>query len=98
MGWIKGSSYAFTPDVIDIAPNEEGVYLIVDRDNNPIYVGRGNIRERLTSHYNRREDVDKCIWEEYNPTHYYCEACSNSEEREKELIIQLKPPCNEKIG
>lgn len=97
MAWIEGKQYRFTDKNVQLAPDEEGVYGITDPDDNPIYIGRGAIGDRLTRHFRKQDPADDCIWK-YNPTYYYREACSNSEEREKQLILEFSPYCNVKIG
>lgn len=93
MALVKGDRYRFTEDNVSKAPDQEGVYMIVDSGDNPIYIGRGNVRERLKSHYHRREATDECIWNN-NPTHYYREPCWNSEQREEELLHLMPTACN----
>ena len=56
-----------------------------------IYVGKGNICERLLAHLNGDND---CILQ-HGPTHYVCEvtATANADSRERELIVELMPIC-----
>ena len=97
MNLIDRKKQTFSKEGVIRAPNEEGIYLIVNYNLDPIYIGRGNLRKRLTGHYLREHLVDKCIWSN-NPTHFYLEICSNSKEREKELLKMIPTSCNEKTG
>lgn len=97
MGLMERKRYPFTLEGVIQAPDKEGVYLIVSHNLDPIYVGRGNLRKRLTSHYHRKDLVDKCIWSN-NPAHYYQEVCSDSEEREKKLLSKIPTSCNGRIS
>ncbi|MFZ0634344.1 MAG: hypothetical protein WA755_05540 [Candidatus Acidiferrales bacterium] len=93
--WITGKKFAFTEANVDNSPNADGVYGLVRGPKNTIvYIGRGNIRERLQSHFN---GDDSCIAKS-QPTAYYREVCSNSVAREKELLRAYSTLCNEKIG
>ena len=97
MSLMERKKHPFTIEGVIQTPNEEGVYLIVSRNLDPIYIGRGNLRKRLTSHYHQEDLVDRCIWSN-NPAHFYQEICSNSEEREKELLKSIPTACNGKIS
>jgi excinuclease UvrABC nuclease subunit len=95
MAWIAGDKYPFTRQNVDRSPEGKGVYgLVKDANETIVYIGRGNIRERLQAHFNGDND---CITEQA-PTHYYREVCSNSIAREKELLRAYRTLCNEKIG
>ncbi len=56
-----------------------------------IYVGKGNIRERLLAHL---KGDNACIRAQ-RPTHYVCEVTStaNAESRQRELTVELSPIC-----
>ena len=95
MQGITGKGYWFKIDTLSKAPTGEGIYMIMDRIHRPIFAGRGKIRERLTSHFNQQEPIDKRIWER-EPRGYYREVCLNSKLREKQLIEKYSPPCNKK--
>ncbi len=78
-----------------LIPNQYGVYGIF-RNNQWIYVGKGDIRKRLLEHLNG--DIPSIL--NMRPTHWVDEVCSDPQMsiREKELILELKPLCNQKIG
>jgi hypothetical protein len=59
-----------------------------------IYVGMGDIRSRLLAHLN---GDDSCITQ-WAPTHFVQEITTNMDEREKELIRELSPKCNMRVG
>ncbi len=48
--WISGNRYEFHQQNVDGSPNADGVYGLV-RGETKIYVGGGNIRNGLPSHY-----------------------------------------------
>jgi len=76
-----------------IDPNQIGVYGIF-RDGQWIYVGRGDIRSRLLDHLNG--DIP-CIQRE-GATKWVAEVTNNSVARERELILELQPVCNQRVG
>ena len=59
-----------------------------------IYVGEGDIRQRLLDHLN---GDNTCITDA-GPTHYVIEVTANHKAREIVLIAELKPLCNKKLG
>lgn len=93
--WTSGQKYDFTQANVDNSPNNDGVYgLVKGAEATMVYIGRGNIRDRLQSHY--RGD-NQCITME-RPTHYYREVCAYPEAREKELLQAYSTLCNKKVG
>jgi hypothetical protein len=77
-----------------IRPGSYGVYGLF-RTNQWVYVGKGDIRTRLLAHFNG--DNPSII--AMRPTHYVDEVLSvDPSLREKQLILELNPPCNQKIG
>ena len=76
-----------------INPNQIGVYGIY-RDGRWIYVGRGDIRARMLDHLNG--DI-LCIQRE-RATKWVFEVTNNSEARERELILEMEPACNQRAG
>lgn len=94
MGFIAQDPRSFTRAGIEwLNPDQHGVYGIY-RSNAWIYVGKGDIRARLLDHFN---GDNACILRE-GPTHYLCEVTRNADSREKELIVELAPICNKRIG
>ena len=76
-------------DVTALKENQYGVYGIF-KTGQWIYVGKGDIRERLLAHPN---GDNPCILRQ-RPTHWVGEVTNNADAREKELIKELKPSCN----
>ncbi len=64
------------------------------RANTCIYVGRGDIRARLIAHLN---GDNSCIKRE-SPTDFVSVVTSEDEAKEKRLIAELQPVCNQKVG
>ena len=74
--------------------NQLGCYGLFVGGGRWIYVGKGNIRERLLSH---RRGENPCILGE-NPTHFYTMLTADADADEKRLIVELNPVCNQKVG
>jgi hypothetical protein len=88
----KGKPYTKS-DVESIAEGQIGVYGIY-KSGAWIYVGRGDIRERMLAHLN---GDNSCITNA-KPTGWCAEVTNNSVAREKELIEELSPSCSQKVG
>jgi len=74
--------------------NQIGVYGLF-KNGRWIYVGKGDIRERLLAHLN---GDNACITREH-PTSWVDELTSGDPSaREKQLIIELNPSCNQRVG
>ena len=60
-----------------------------------VYVGKGDIRERLLGHL---KGDNACIRQQ-RPTHYLWEVTvtANAESRQRELIVELSPICRSVI-
>lgn len=74
---------------------QNGVYVIF-RKEFWIYVGKGDIRQRLLAHINGdNPDILR-----QGPTHWVGEIWNDPDMslREKELIVKLQPICNKKVG
>lgn len=96
MSFIQQTPRAFIKQNVEsLNPNQFGVYGIFNQ-NRWIYVGKGDIRKRLLDHLN---GDNPCILNA-QPTHWVDETCSESrmDIREKQLISELKPLCNERLG
>ena len=76
-----------------IPPGQMGVYGLF-RQNQWVYVGSGDIRARLLSHLS---GDNPCITK-MQPTHWVDEVTSDYVNREKQLIAELTPSCNQRIG
>lgn len=76
-----------------LAPNQNGCYGIFRQDL-WIYAGKGDLRANLLAHLNGdNPDILK-----YNPTHFVTEVNTNMDLREKQLIIELQPAANKRVG
>jgi hypothetical protein len=75
-----------------INPSHSGVYGLLRADA-WIYIGRGNIRERLLGHLHGDHEG---ITQE-RPTHWAAEVTPNQVNRERELVIELYPICNQEV-
>ena len=76
-----------------LSPNHMGVYGLF-KTNQWIYLGRGDIRDRLLAHFN---GDNSCITSE-QPTHWVDVVTSNHAQMERELILELNPACNKRVG
>jgi len=93
--FIKQEPRPYSREAI-LAVNKEqiGVYGIFQQ-NLWIYVGKGDIRQRLLDHLNG--DIPGL--NRHNPTHWVAEVTAGDpSNREKELIIALQPRCNQRVG
>jgi hypothetical protein len=73
--------------------NQSGVYGLL-RGNVWVYVGKGDIRKRLLDHLN--DDNPRITAE--RPTHWMDEVTARMYAREKELIKELNPVVNQRLG
>ena len=73
--------------------NQMGVYGLF-ADGPWIYIGSGDLRQRLLDHLN---GDNPCITRA-GPTHWADVACDDYVDREKWLIDEYHPTCNEKVG
>jgi len=77
-----------------LRPNQNGVYGLF-KQGVWIYVGKGDIRQRLLDHLNG----DNLLITLQQPTHWVDEIVQGDPSaREKQLIVELNPICNQKIG
>lgn len=77
-----------------LSPNQGGVYGLYVASKNWVYVGKGDIRARLLAHLN---GDNPCITGQ-RPTHFLTEVTPSMDAREKELILELNPSCNRRVG
>jgi hypothetical protein len=85
---------AFTrPNIEAINPGQQGCYGLF-REGVWVYVGRGDIRERLLDHLS---GTNSCIARQ-QPTHWVDTVTADSVAEEKRLIAELTPVCNQKVG
>lgn len=83
---------AFTrPSVEALSPNQTGVYGIYNQYR-WVYVGKGDIRARLLAHLSDPKIL------KHNPTHYVTWVTTSSDTIEVQLIVELRPVANERVG
>jgi len=76
-----------------LEPNQMGVYGLF-LYGRCIYVGKGDIRKRLLDHLNYD---NPCITREQS-THWVHEVTADMDTRERQLILELDPVCNQRDG
>ena len=86
--------FPFTKASIEqLEPDHTGCYGLFKEDK-WVYVGRGDIRGRLLDHLG---GDNECITAE-KPTHFVTVVTDDMIEIEKQLIVELDPECNKKVG
>ncbi len=86
-----------------IAQKQKGVYglfQVVSQERAWVYIGRAqDLRKRLLEHLHSdgSRNPDKCI-QQYLPTHFVTVVTYNYEAREKQLIEEYTPSCNQWVG
>ena len=92
-----GTRLPFTRPMINMEPNEPGVYVLFDGDE-VIYIGKHqNLKTRLQQHH--RGDAGPCT---QKATHYCIEPNDDPEGREDELLGNYEdeydelPRCNDR--
>jgi hypothetical protein len=94
MPFPKQDPRPFTKEGIEwLNPGQNGVYGIF-RAGLWVYVGRGDLRARLLSHFNGENPR---ITRE-RPTHYVTLVTQDDVGQEKALILELNPVANQKVG
>lgn len=96
MGFVKQTPRPFNKKNVEaLKANQNGVYGLY-HSKDWVYVGKSeDIRGRLLDHLN---GDNPCITNE-SPTHWVDELVNgDASEREKELILELNPVCNKKVG
>lgn len=89
--------WSYDEDTVQtLSPNQRGVYGIF-RSGRWIYVGSGDIRDRLLSHLRGDNHSDPCIAHE-GPTHWIADVTAIYKAREVELSLELTPQCGERVG
>ena len=96
MPFPKQDPRPFTKAGIEwLGPNQNGCYGIF-RSGQWIYVGKGDLRTRLLAHLNGNGG-SPCILKQA-PTHYMTVLSTDMDNLEKQLILELSPVCNQKVG
>lgn len=94
MPFAQQTPRAFNRDnILALTPGRMGVYGLF-AGKQWVYVGRGDIRQRLLDHIN---GDNPCITRNA-PTLWVFEVTGNHEAREKDLIRELSPLCNQRVG
>ena len=97
MPFNSNDTGAFNKAAIEaLGPNQMGVYGIY-RGGQWIYIGAGDVRERLLSHLEGANSADACI-QAREPASWIAEMTSSYQGREGVLIREFKPPCNQLAG
>ena len=92
MGFVHQVPRIIAREIIEqLAGNRFGVYGIFNFFR-CIYVGKGDIRSRLLTHIASPQILS------YAPTHWVAELTPLSAIREKQLILELQPLCNQRLG
>ena len=77
-----------------LRPSQFGVYGLFSQGE-WIYVGKGDIRQRLLDHLN---GDNRCI-ALHRSTHWVDEVITGDpSRREQQLILELQPICNQRVG
>jgi len=95
MPFVQQTPQAFTRRHVEaLHPNQVGVYGLFVAGS-WVYIGKGDIRQRLLDHLN---GDNPCIIR-LQPTHWVAEVIAGDPSaRERQLIAELQPPCNHRVG
>ena len=95
MPFVEQEARPYTRASVEtLTPGQIGVYGLFKKGA-WVYVGKGDIRQRLLDHLN---GDNPCITRE-NPTGWVAEQTSGDPSaRERELILELRPVCNRRVG
>jgi hypothetical protein len=80
-----------------ITPRQYGCYGLFKVVNGAlvcVYIGKGDIRQRLLDHLN---GDNPCVTRN-RPTHWMDVVTNNMDVVEKQLIFEHRPICNERVG
>jgi hypothetical protein len=80
--------------VLRLNPGQNGCYGIYVANGHWVYVGSGDIRQRMLDHVG---GDNACITGE-RPTHWVSIVTDDYVAEEKRLILEHKPHCNKKVG
>jgi hypothetical protein len=94
MPFVQQTSRPFTKaDIELLSPGQMGVYGI-HNGKNWIYVGKGDIRKNMLAHVGGdNPDILK-----HGPTFWVGEVTADMDNREKQLIVELRPLANKRVG
>ena len=80
-------------NVLNLRPGQMGCYGLF-RQGEWVYVGKGDIRQRLLDHLN---GDNPCITLK-GPTHWMDVVTAYYDDLERQLIAELQPTCNRRVG
>jgi len=95
MPFVQQTPRSFTQQYVEaLNPDQVGVYGLF-KGNTWLYVGKGDIRQRLLAHLNG----DNASITYHAPTHWVDEVIQGDpSKREQQLILELQPICNQRVG
>jgi len=94
MPFTQQTARQFTrSDIESLRAGQNGVYGLF-KPNTWVYVGKGDIRDRLLAHLN---GDNPCITGQ-RPTSWVGEVTNSADNRERQLIVELNPVCNKQVG
>lgn len=97
MPFPQQQSRPFTRAGIEALPQgQNGVYGIFNAQN-WIYIGKGDIRDRLLRHLTGNEVAEICI-RNGGATAFYIEVTQNMDAREVQLLNEIGTTCNQRRG
>ena len=81
-------------NVESLTAGQDGCYGLFQDKGSWVYVGKGDLRQRLLAHLN---GDNSCITRN-RPSHFVTVVTANKDALEKTLILELKPICNRRVG
>jgi hypothetical protein len=95
MPFVQQTPRSFTQQYVEVLkPNQIGVYGLF-KQNVWVYIGKGDIRQRLLAHLNG--DNTRIV--AYAPTYWVDELTDGDpSNRERQLIVECQPICNQRVG
>lgn len=95
MGFVQQPPRPFSRYIVEALPvNQIGVYGLY-KENEWVYIGKGDIRQRLIDHLNG----DNPLITRRRPTHWVAEVTNGDPSaRERQLILECQPTCNQRVG
>ncbi len=98
-GGIGGARHSFKLALAEDLPSLPGVYVMRDREGDPLYVGKaGNIRRRVRSYFGpggrHSRLIGRALERLESIDHETCGSEFAALLREDQLIKEMRPPCN----
>jgi excinuclease UvrABC nuclease subunit len=96
MPWYGSGRNVYSAQIVGaVAPADAGVYALFN-DGKWIYIGESlNIRDRLLQHL--RDSHSECI-KNAAPQYFAWELTANRVLRQDQLILEMHPTCNQRLG